>query len=49
MTKKERLQRVILARRLLAHGVPLTIDQDEQDFGLRMRQIGGGLRVARSI
>ena len=41
MTKKERLKRVILARRLLAHGAPLTIDQDEQDFGLRTRQIGG--------
>src|SRR6266849_7363407 len=40
MTTKEQLQRLNLARRLRANGVPLEIDPDDDNAGLRMRQIG---------
>ncbi len=40
MTTKERLQRLNLARRMLAVGVPLNIDRDDENTGLLMRQIG---------
>jgi hypothetical protein len=41
MTMKERLQRLTRAQRLLANGVPLKIDRDDENAGLLMRQIGG--------
>jgi len=41
MTKKVRQQREMLARRLANNGVPLTIERDDEDAGLLMRQIGG--------
>jgi hypothetical protein len=41
MKKKDGVQRVILARRLLTSGVPLKIDRGDEYAGLRMRQIGG--------
>src|SRR5713226_1846876 len=40
MTTKERQQRLILARRLRANGVPLEIDGEEEAAGLRRHQIG---------